>query len=351
MKKKYLVILVAVAVLGVIAVKLIENKSIINEKNQIKPEINTLVNVYEVKMKELGGSLSLTGITQAKQEVTLKSQTGGQIVSVNFNVSDYVIKGKVLVTIDAELAKLGLESTKLNLAKTEDEYNKYRNLYAGQAAAETKLRDAKFDYEKAKLAVEQAEKQLSYTNITATQNGYIVSKFVDNGTLVTIGTPIISIADISQLKVLIKASENNAYRLKIGMNVSITSSVYPGVKYNGKVTSVSQQGDALHNYPIEIRMDNNSNYVLKSGTYVNVDIDFPSGKPILLIPREALIGSIKNAKIYVIENNRALLKDITIGSDLGNYLEVLSGMNEGDRVVTSGQINLSDGLPVSIVNK
>lgn len=351
MKKKTIIISAAVVVVVLIAVKLIANKSVINEKEQIKAELNTVVNINEVTKKELSGSLSLTGVTQAKQEVTLKSETGGQVVAINFNIGDYVSKDKVLVEIDDELAKLGLESAQLNLSKAEDEYNKTKNLYTGKATSETKLRDAKLDYEKAKLAVEQAEKQLSFTKIIAIQNGFVVSKLVDKGTLVNFGTPILSLVDISQLKVIIKASESDAYRLKIGMKVKITSSVYPGAEYNGKVTSVSQQGDALHNYPVEILMDNNSAYRLKAGTFVNVDFDFPSVKPTLLIPREALIGSIKNAKVYVAENNQALQRDVTIGRDLGNYLEVLSGLNEGDKVVTTGQINLSNGSPVSILNK
>jgi RND family efflux transporter MFP subunit len=257
----------------------------------------------------------------------------------------------VLVEIDDKLAQLSLESARINMSKLEDEYNKNKNLYAGQATSETRVRDAKIDYEKAKIAVDQAEKQLSFTKITATQNGFVVSKFIDKGTLVNMGSPILSLIDISQLKVTIKAAEKDAYRLKIGQTVKITSTVYPGVEYGGRVSFVSQQGDAIHNYTVEIVLDNKSAYQLKAGTFVNVNIDFPSEQPSLLIPREALIGSIKNARVYVVENNKVFQRAVIIGRDLGDYLEVLTGLNEGDKVVTSGQINLSNGASVSILNK
>jgi RND family efflux transporter MFP subunit len=351
MKKKIIITTVAIVLISLIAAKLIMNKSYIDEKNQLKSSINTSVKVEPVVKKVYNSNLSLTGITVAKQEVTLKAETGGQIVSVNFNLGDYVSKGKILVDIDDKLAKLNLESAQLNLSKMEDEYNKTKNLYSGQATSETKVRDAKIDYEKAKLGVEQAEKQLSFTKITATQGGFIVSKFIDKGTLVNIGSPIVSLVDISQLKVTIKASETDVYRLKIGQTVKITSSVYPGIKYSGKVSFVSQQGDGLHNYPVEVLLDNKSSYQLKAGTFVNVEFVFAAESPSLLIPRIALVGSIKNASVYVLQNNTAIQKAITIGRDLGDYLEVLSGLTEGEKVITTGQINLSDGATVSIINK
>jgi RND family efflux transporter MFP subunit len=351
MKKKIIITTVTIVLISFIAAKLIMNKSYIDEKNQLKAVSNTSVKIETVVRKSYDSNLLLTGITTAKQEVTLKAETGGQVVAINFNLGDYVPKGKALIEIDDKLAKLNLESAQLNLSKMEDEYNKTKNLYSGQATSETKVRDARIDYEKAKLSVEQAEKQLSFTKIISTQSGFIVSKFVDKGTLVNIGSPIVSLVDISQLKVTIKASEKDAYRLKIGQVVKITSSVYPGVEYSGKVSFVSQQGDAMHNYPVEVLLDNKSSYQLKAGTFVNVEFIFPAESPSLLIPRIALVGSIKNASVYVLQNNTSILKAITVGRDLGDYLEVLSGLNEGEKVITTGQINLSDGSTVSIINK
>jgi multidrug efflux pump subunit AcrA (membrane-fusion protein) len=83
---------------------------------------------------------------------------------------------------------------------------------------------------------------------------------------------------------------------------------------------------------------------------VNIAFIFSAKTSSLLIPRESLVGSIKDAKVYVVEHNIARQRSITIGRDLNNYLEVLAGLNEGDKVVTTGQINLTDGAPISIFN-
>lgn len=351
MKKKIIITTVVVFIMLLILGKLSINKATINEKNKVRAELATSVNVMKVIRKVQSSSLSLTGVTAANQGVTLKSETGGQITSINFNLGDYVSKGKILVEIDDKLAKLNLEAAKLNLSKLEDEYNKTKNLYEGNATSETKVRDTRIDYEKAKITVEQAEKQFSFTKIVASQNGFIVSKFVDNGAFVSPGSPIVSIVDISRLKTMINVSEEDAYKLKVGQKVKITTTVYPGVEYDGSVSYITQQGDVFHNYAVEIVLDNVASCQLKSGTFVNIDFTFPSENAILLIPRIALTGSIKSAKVYVVEDNKAFQKDIIIGRDLSDYLEVLKGLKEGDQIVTTGQINLSDGATVSILNK
>jgi membrane fusion protein, multidrug efflux system len=350
MKKRTILIAAVILVVVLIAAKLIINKSTVDKNKQIRAEVTTTVTVKPVIRKEENSTLSLTGVTMAKQEVTLKAEMAGQITGINYNLGDYVNQGKILVEIDSRLSELALESAKLNLNRLEDEYNKTKNLYTGKATSETKVRDAKIDFERAEITVEQAKKQLALTRITASQNGNVVARFVEKGSYVSPGTPILSLVDVAQLKITMNVAEKDVYTLKLGQNVKITSSVYPGVSYDGKISFVSQQGDKTHNYPIEITLNNKPAYQLKAGTFVNVDFTFPMEKPKLLIPRESLIGSIKNAKVYVVNNNTVHKSSVVIGRDLGNYLEVLSGLNEGDRVVTTGQINLSDGAAVSIIN-
>ncbi len=350
MKKRIILITSVIALIILIIIKLVVNKSVIDENKKTKEGVKTTVSVKTVIKKEENSLLMLTGVTSPKQEVTLQAETSGQIESIFFSLGEYVTKGKVLIQIDDKLASLNLEQAQVNLSKFEDEYNKNKSLYNGNAISETRLRDAKIDFERAKISVEQAKKQLSFTKITATQSGYVTAKLIEKGAFVAPGTPLLSLVDISQLKVLINVAEKEAYKLKNGQTVTITSSVYPGWSTTGKVNFVSQQGDKVHNYPVEVLVNNLAANQLKAGTFVNVEFNFPAIGPSLLIPRESLIGSVKNAKVYVVENNIVSQIPITVGRDLGNNLEVLSGLNENDLVVTTGQINLSDNSPVIIIN-
>jgi RND family efflux transporter MFP subunit len=123
------------------------------------------------------------------------------------------------------------------------------------------------------------------------------------------------------------------------------------VTYPGKITFISPAGDAAHNYPVEVSFANQAKYQLKAGTYVDIAFNRKSQAPSLQIPREALVGSVKNAQVYVVsDDNTARLRKVTIGADNGDHLEVLAGLREGERVLTTGQINLTDSTRVNIIS-
>jgi RND family efflux transporter MFP subunit len=245
---------------------------------------------------------------------------------------------------------LALQSAKINYDKLKKDFSRYENLYKGGTVTEQQLDDERTALENARIQFEQAEKQLSYTKITAPINGIITKKSVDEGAFVNVGTPIASIVDISKLKVEVNVSESVIYKLKVGDKVNITSDVYPGIVFDGKIYFVSPKGDAFHNYTVQIEIPNNSKNPLKSGTFVNVQVNALGTREVLSIPRDALMGSLKDASVYVVENNIAKIKKIVIGKENNSNLEVLSGLNEGEKVVVSGQVNLSDNKPVKIIN-
>jgi RND family efflux transporter MFP subunit len=328
------------------------NKSEIEAKKQMNTSIEAVsVTAAAVEERTGNNSLALVGTTAANQEVQILAETSGQVTDIYVSLGEYVSKGTVMVQIDDKLKALSLESAKLNLEKMEDELNKTANLYKGGAATETQNRDAKINYENAKIQVQQAEKQLAFTKIAAPINGYIYQRNVEKGSFVNIGTPIAYLVDVARLKVTLKVSEKDIYRIKPGQQVEITSNVHLEMELKGEVTFISPKGDEYHNYPIEVSLQNQGKASLKSGTFVHVKFVFDTDVKSLQIPRTALVGSIKNAKAYKVVNGQVKLVDIVIGADNGDYFSVLSGLSPGDEVVTTGQINLSDGDSVKIINQ
>jgi RND family efflux transporter MFP subunit len=115
------------------------------------------------------------------------------------------------------------------------------------------------------------------------------------------------------------------------------------------VIFISQQADAAHNYQVQVRLANPTATPLKAGTFVNVDFIQNSSAQGIQIPRGALAESLQNPFVYVVQDGKALRRNITIGRDLGNTIEVLSGLQPGEIVVINGQINLANGSAVTIV--
>jgi RND family efflux transporter MFP subunit len=227
---------------------------------------------------------------------------------------------------------------------------RYQTLRKGDAVTETQLRDMKMAFENAKIQLENAKKQLDDTKIVAPFSGYITSKNTELGAFVGTGTPIASIADISQLKVMLSVSESNVYQLQKGQTVNVGTDIYPDMKYKGSITNISPKGSNTHTYPIEIMIANNSKNPLKAGTYVNVRVDLGKDGKFLMIPRDAIVSSVKDPSVYVVNNGVAQLTKISTGQNHDAYLAVTSGLKSGDQVVTNGQINLTDGVNVLVIN-
>ena len=106
------------------------------------------------------------------------------------------------------------------------------------------------------------------------------------------------------------------------------------------------KGDRSFNYPVEVILDKNQVKELKPGMYVNARFDSQITEEGILVPRSAISGSIKSAKVFVVDNNVVHERDIIIGDLIGEEVEVLSGLKLGETIVTAGLINVSEGVQI-----
>ncbi len=352
--KRILIIAVVVLIVGAVAFRLASVKKHVDEKKKVKEEVNftVAVNVAPAQSRMSEENLDLVGTVVANEIIDIKAVVQGNILNVDFKLGDYVKQGQVLAHIDSRIRQLAVSNSEVALANAEQNFERYKNLYEGGAASKSQYDQYKLSYDNAKIQLDQSRKELGNTSVTAPITGYITEKNVEIGAYVSVGNSIATIVDVSKLKVKVNIPEREVYALKIGDVVNIGATVYPGVVFKGKITFISFNGDEAHNYPVEISIENQSKNPLKSGTYVDIMFNQKSKIASLQIPREALVGSIKAGQVYVVDaSNKAHLRDILIGHDNGKYLEVLKGLKEGELVVTSGQINLKDGSPVSVIKQ
>ena len=347
--KKQIVLAIAVVLIIVTALQLKKSR----DRNVSLSEDISLdeasVSVANVVKRNVSLSLDFTGTLYPEKELDIAAETQGKITSLNFTLGQLVQRGSVVALIDDKVRKLNFESAKIDADKLEKDLERTENLYKGGTASGQELDNSRSSYETAKNKLDEAEKQFSDTKITSSISGVITEKKIEEGTYVNPGTVIASIVDIARLKVRLHVSEAYAYRLKVGDKVTMSTDVYPGVGFTGTISFISSRGDDAHNYPVEIEMVNSTKNPLKAGTFVRVNIKIDAHRDGLFIPREALQGSIKEARIYVAENSKARLKEILIGEGSGDLLEVISGVSETDKIIVSGQVNLSDGKPIKII--
>lgn len=290
--KKAIYLLVTFFVVGLIVFVLFKNKAEIAQKSKLTPITSYPVTVVTATRQNLNQNISQVAVIVANNDIIVSSQMQGLVTSVPVKVGDYVETGTILVQIFNDLAK-----------------------------------------------------------ITSPISGYVNSLSVSVGTMLTPGTVIANIVDTSQFKVDLNIDEIYAFKLKVGDSVTITSDVYPGVTFKGRISSIGVKGDTAHTYPIEIIIpSNNQQYRLKSGMYGTVSFNLPSLNA-LTIPRTALVGSLKTPQVYLVKQGKAKLQDLVIGPEIGLNLIILQGLETGDQVVFSGQDNLRDGIAVKIITE
>ncbi|MEI7484102.1 MAG: efflux RND transporter periplasmic adaptor subunit [Ignavibacteriota bacterium] len=348
MKKILTVVIAVILIIGITGI-LLMNKSKREEKLK-KVEIQTTVPVFTAKVTEekVTDTLSLVGTTAPFNEVVVSAETAGRVIGLYFDVGSNVGKGKMLIKLDDEVKRATLENAEANFEKAKKDYERFERLLETKSITEVQYESAKLTYKQTESALKIAQRQLKDSKIICPLSGVVISKSVELGTYLNTGNPVATVVNIDRLKVKVYVPELEAFKLKEGDAVELTTEVYPGTVFNGKITTINAKADDAHSYLVEITVNNNKSYPLRAGLFARVSFKTLETISAIVIPRAALIGSIKEAKVFVVENNVARLRKIVVGSEFGNRMEVVEGLSVGETVVVNGQVNLRDSVAVTI---
>lgn len=346
--KVYSVILLSIAI--VVAV-LIRNRAKIKAETRNLNVDSYAVTVASVERKTLTDNLDLVGTINASNDVHVVSESSGKVIKVLAGVGDYERAGGAIVQLDDKLQSASLELATVNLDKATKDYDRYKRLYSEHSVTDAQLEGAELAYQSANDQYVNAHRQFTNTTITSPIAGVITSRGVDLGAYVSPGMVVAEVVDIARLKITVNVDENDVIYFKPGNKVTILTDVYPGVEFSGYIKSISSKGDGEHTYPVEVDFYNSREYPLKAGMFAHVHFSVVSSQKSLVIPRQALVGSVENAQVYVVENGIARLKNIVVGATYNSYMQVLNGLQPGESVVTNGQDNLEDGYKVNVVSQ
>jgi len=351
MKRKYITGLLAIVVMLSITLKLAVNKKQLNARNQPADTaaVKVPVKVVSVQEQQLDISIKKTGTLAPFKEAKVVATTSGIIQYLKFDLGDRVRQGQVLAVMDGRLPGLELLKAATSLSKLKNDLATYTELYNGHAATQEKLDETRQNYNDAVNQYDQAKKQLEDVEIKSPTDGIISVKAVEQGVYASAGSAIATVVNVSEIKAQVNLTENEVYQVKQGQQVHISTDVYPNKIFNGRISFISPQADATHSYPVEVIIDSDPRYVLHSGTFVTADFSKDTRRQIRTIPREALAESVQNTSVYVVSGNRVQQRTVVTGRQLGDDIEIVSGLGKDELVVLSGQINLQDGSPVNII--
>lgn len=348
---KILFTLLSITTVGILLFAQLEsNKAKIKQVTEIAKVKGRYIPVQtqKVQLNRIDDKVCSNGFIRPAVDLYLISETQGQVLKVFKEKGDYVNKGDIIAEVDAELLTAQLEATSAAIAQLEKDETRFLSLESQNAVTRRDLENIQLNLKTNRAKLITAKRQLADTKIKAPVSGFINDDFIEPGQFVGGGSKICNIVDINKLKLTIKITEKDLNATQVGQQAIITSSVYPQEHFEAKVVSIADKAGMGNNFDVELIMNNNHTVRLKAGQYVNVELSNTSSATIN-IPRKTINGSLLNASVFIVENDKAIKRNVVTGKVTNDMVEILKGLKQGDELVTAGNYTLYDGAIVKVI--
>jgi RND family efflux transporter MFP subunit len=331
--------------------------------NQAQP----VVAIVHPSASDAPRTLALPGNVDAFYEAPIYARVSGYLHAWMQDIGGHVKAGQTLATIDTPdldqqmtQAQADMETAKANLALAELTAKRWHALLSSNAVS-VQSADEKEGTALAQRAmlnagqakVDQLRAMESFKRLAAPFDGIVTARNTDVGALVNAGsgapTPLFKIADMHEMRVYVRVPQAYASELKIGMQAILTEPQYPGTKFLAHLVTTSQSVTADSRTVLVELLAPNPDGKLWAGTYAEVTFELPGDAEMLRVPASALIFRSNGAQLATVRpGGRILMKDVTIGRNLGTEIEIRSGVTSADAVVVSPPDTLEDGESVEL---
>ncbi|MDJ0655600.1 MAG: efflux RND transporter periplasmic adaptor subunit [Xanthomonadales bacterium] len=288
------------------------------------------------------------GTTQANESVTITANLSDTVRRINFDDGDFVEAGTVLVELTNEEEEAQLAEARANLDDANRQLQRVRDLGGRGLAADSEVDVAVSAADAARARLNSVEARLQDRLIKAPFSGVLGFREVSIGTLVTPGTAITTLDDLSVVKLDFTVPETLLARLRIGFSVKATSTAWDSRVFEGQISSISSRIDPVTR-AVEVRaLIDNSDESLRPGMLMTVNV-ITDRRDVLAVSEAAVIQrSAANYVFTIDDERRAWRRDVTLGQRTYGRVEILSGLEAGELVVTEGTMSLRDGASVRL---
>ncbi len=307
------------------------------------------VTVARVSLAIFVDELEALGTATANESVAVTAKVTETVRRVNFSDGMEVEEGAILVELTnaEELAQLA--ELRANLAEAEQQFDRISGLVERGNAAESVLDQRTEAVATAKARIDGVMARLDDRLIRAPFAGILGFRRVSPGTLVTPNTIIATLDDISVIKLDFPVPEIFFAAVQPGQEIEATSAAYPDMMFAGVVTTINSRVDpATRAVTVRAVLPNND-HLLKPGMLLSVVV-FKGSSETLVIPEEALVPVQKRQFVFIVgDDNVARRREVRIGRRRPGKVEILDGLELGERVIREGQMKIRSGSPVRVL--
>lgn len=306
------------------------------------------VEIVKASRRSIAASYNGTAALEARGEAQVVAKTSGLALQVFAEVGQQVSAGQALVRIDADRATLQVAQSDAQVRKLEANFARAQQLASQKMVSANDLDQLRYDLENARASNRLARLELSYTTVKAPISGVIAERSIKPGNLVQINTPIMRIVDISRLEATLNAPEREIETLKTGQAVQLMVDALPGKAFEGRIDRVSPVVDSgSGTFRVVCAFEGGGQ--LQPGMFARIRINYDQRANALVIPRNALLEDGNDASAYTVRDNKATRVALKLGNIDGEWVEVLSGLEQGESVVVAGKSALREGSVVQVI--
>ena len=306
-----------------------------------KPKVTTA----QVHIQDVDQQSVFTGNVEGYAVNNITPQQPRRITRLLVDVGDHVKKGQLVAELDNSAlaqAKAQYENNKANFERSDELYK-----FGGESKANWQAMQTAYEVSKSTY-----ENMLENTTLVSPISGVVTARNYDVGDMAA-GMPIFVVQRINPVKIMISVSESLYTYVKKGMAVEVELDALPEQKFSAKVSRITPSIDAsTRTFPVELTLANDKEQV-KPGMYARVTMNYGTRKNIV-VPDVAVVKQLGSGNRYIYVYNQdgtVAYKKVELGRRFGDKYEILSGIADGDVVVTSGQVALKDGIAVEVVNE
>jgi len=330
-----------------------------NNDQSLEADVEIPVSVEDIRFKPIEEFISTTGTIYPVVDVEIKTKTTARYyLEMNprtgrrWQLGDIIRKGDLIARLEDEefVNNIKIEVYELNLELAESEMQKQESLYEKGGVTLKELKDAGSNYTNAKYALENARIQMEKLKVVSPFDGVITSlPFYTQGSQVESGTVVAGIMDYKTMHLDINLPEKYASEIKKGQQVRVTNYTLPEDTITGQISQISPAiNPETRTFQGNIVI-NNPSLVLKPGMFVKADIITARKDSAIVISRDIILSRQRGMTVFVVNRGVANERVIFTGLENASEVEVVSGLQPNERVVTDGFETLSNNSKVTII--
>ena len=321
------------------------------------------VSVEPVRLGSLNSYLVLNGIVEPERMVEIFSRLSAYVKRIVKEEGDYVKENEVLATLDDQeirisydQSKIELEQARLSLEEARNNYTRNQELMKRELISEQEFQTQEAEYKQRQLDFENRtesfknlELQLNWTRIRSLSEGYITERLIEVGDKVNANEQVFTVEDFKPLLLRVYVPTSDAIKLKAGMLAEVSTEILEGAMFEGTVKLINPRID-VQTGTVKVTVEVNDDTMrLKPGMFVETRIVIGKKDDVLVIPRRALLYKQNQIFVFVTDRNQVTQRAVTLGLTEEDHVEVLSGLSEGEVIVTVGVESLKDGQRIEVV--